>query len=595
MILVLLGVILTAGWMVRNAIADRRERNYAASLVRSLVTADINNVPAIVEEVVRYREWTEEPLRIAYLQSAEKSPERLRSALALLEIDGTQVDYLCNQMLTAEPADVPIVISALEPHRHLIEDRLWEALSSEEAGNDVRLSAASTLAVYAPLDKRWEQVGADVTELLVQVPLVFVGNWQEALRGVANHLLSPLEKVFHNADRGIVERKVAATILAAYVAEDLPRAVHLLCLADEFQFDVLFPLIEAQPTAAAKLLDSVLNEQLEPRWNDPPLGDSWQPLDKAARDTLISAHGIVAERFALCQTLPLDQWKPIADAMTASGYRPIRYRPYASGGGVHVAAVWTRDGGAWEVETASTPSAFQDVDSELRNRNLVPIDVSCHAEPEGDDTRRVRFVGLWGTADTETADTDQGAPQVCVGPDGPEFHEQAQRLLNDGYCRQSYAEVLGSNGIRYRCQRFAKGPPKGSDRQLIATLRDMSEGAYPGYLATDLFVYRRQPTVGTLPDLQEKLAEVDSVLGEQSDNRAARLNRVRLLARLGDYPSAMAELDLFLGTRDSVDDISLQMRACCMPRCRIRRPRFKISKIFSHANLTRLCSPTKEF
>ena len=44
-----------------------------------------------------------------------------------------------------------------------------------------------------------------------------------------------------------------------------------------------------------------------------------------------SAQGMLAERFAFCQTMPLDEFLTIAEALRPSGYRPTRFRPYAEG------------------------------------------------------------------------------------------------------------------------------------------------------------------------------------------------------------------------------------------------------------------------
>ncbi len=60
-----------------------------------------------------------------------------------------------------------------------------------------------------------------------------------------------------------------------------------------------------------------------------------------------SAQGMLAERFAFCQTMPLDEFLATAEALRVSGYRPVRFRPYADGQVVRVAAVWTRDGRNW--------------------------------------------------------------------------------------------------------------------------------------------------------------------------------------------------------------------------------------------------------
>jgi hypothetical protein len=56
------------------------------------------------------------------------------------------------------------------------------------------------------------------------------------------------------------------------------------------------------------------------------------------------AQGILSERLSFRQTMALDEFLTTAEALRASGYRPVRLRPYRDEQGVRVAAVWVRDG-----------------------------------------------------------------------------------------------------------------------------------------------------------------------------------------------------------------------------------------------------------
>ncbi len=77
-----------------------------------------------------------------------------------------------------------------------------------------------------------------------------------------------------------------------------------------------------------------------------------------------SAQGILAERFAFCQTMPIDEFLATAEALRKSGYRPVRLPPYADGHVVRVAAVWIRDGRKWRIS-----SGFR---REVRQQDEVP-------------------------------------------------------------------------------------------------------------------------------------------------------------------------------------------------------------------------------
>ena len=89
------------------------------------------------------------------------------------------------------------------------------------------------------------------------------------------------------------------------------------------------------------VLQSELAREVTYSWNDPPLDPSWGQPDANLVSRIEAARGMLADRFASCQTMPLDEFVATAEALRKSGYRPVRFRPYADGPMVSVAAVWT--------------------------------------------------------------------------------------------------------------------------------------------------------------------------------------------------------------------------------------------------------------
>src|SRR5207245_2141831 len=136
----------------------------------------------------------------------------------------------------------------------------------------------------------------------------------------------------------------------------------LLADADLKQYATLFPLLQAQPERAVARLTEELAKTPGFDWKDAPLDPAWAAPDPALVRQVEAAGGLVAERFALCQALPLEQFEAVAAGLRRGGYRPIRLRPYAVAASgplagsaqkpasgplaatVQVAAVWTRDG-----------------------------------------------------------------------------------------------------------------------------------------------------------------------------------------------------------------------------------------------------------
>jgi len=62
-------------------------------------------------------------------------------------------------------------------------------------------------------------------------------------------------------------------------------------------------------------------------WGDPPLDPAWKQPDAETKAELERAGGLVEDRFALCQALPLDRLSPVAEKLRAAGYRPVSARP----------------------------------------------------------------------------------------------------------------------------------------------------------------------------------------------------------------------------------------------------------------------------
>src|SRR5207302_764748 len=106
------------------------------------------------------------------------------------------------------------------------------------------------------------------------------------------------------------------------------------------------------------------------------------------RREIEDADGLLAERWALCQTLPLDRWASVAEGLRQSGYRPVRLRPYAYGPNTLVAAVWTRDSRTWKAELGLTAAAVRERDTVHQRNGLIPADAASYG-------KEVRHAALW--------------------------------------------------------------------------------------------------------------------------------------------------------------------------------------------------------
>ncbi len=176
----------------------------------------------------------------------------------------------------------------------------------------------------------------------------------EMLRPICVRLLPSLSATFRDGQRPETERSFATNILTDYAADQPAMLANLLLDAGPKAYPAFFSAAQSRQVETLPLFQAEIAKRPTHDWNDPPLGASWSELDSTARSRIEVAGGLVAERFAFCQTMPLDEFLTTAEGLRKSGYRPVRCRPYADGQIVKVAAVWTRDGRDWRIVSGLT-------------------------------------------------------------------------------------------------------------------------------------------------------------------------------------------------------------------------------------------------
>ncbi|MCU1376975.1 MAG: serine/threonine protein kinase, partial [Actinomycetia bacterium] len=227
----------------------------ARSLVASLRTAGIDQVPRLVGDMHQYRRWAVPMLR----EELADKPASLRSVLparlALLDSDPSQAEILADRMIDPEASSAVVLTirDALRPERERVVGRLWRALEDVSRPPASRLRAAMALADFAPPTPveggRWTGVASATAENLVRVLdespsdyAPFVG----AIAPARGQLLSGLTAMFRNPDD---RRHSLVTNLLVDLARDDPTAVAELAMSsDPDGFAKFFPLIQRHRT-----------------------------------------------------------------------------------------------------------------------------------------------------------------------------------------------------------------------------------------------------------------------------------------------------------------------------------------------------------
>ena len=100
---------------------------------------------------------------------------------------------------------------------------------------------------------------------------------------------------------------------------------------------------------------------------------------------------MLTERFAFCQTMPLDEFLTTAEGLRNSGYRPIRFRPTPTG---------RRSQGGGGLDPRRTPLAdrtglsadkVRQNDERNRKRRFMPVDVAGYVATDSDGKPTDRY------------------------------------------------------------------------------------------------------------------------------------------------------------------------------------------------------------
>jgi serine/threonine protein kinase len=369
----------------------------AEDQVESIVRADTAEVSRLIDRVEDFDRLLVNPLLGERLRnSLEDSKEHLHLSLALLPVDAGQVEYLYQRLLKSGPVELQVICAALRKHRDALVKQLWAVLEDRGSDPEVRFRAACALAEYDVSQdeanrKRWEDAAPFVADRLLaavqQNPSHYTPLLQ-MLRPLGDRLVRPLSLVFRNSERPQADRYWATNILAEYVAQPEMLA-DLLMDADPKQFGILYPKVQALGAEGVKRLIVELDQQTQPRWSDSPLDPSWKTPDAALVAKIEAADGFIAERFALCQTLPLTDFVAVAEKLRPCGYRPIRVRPYAAARCL-AAAVWTRDGRDWQLVHGLTAEDVRRQDAEHGKQGYYPEDVAGYLEGGQE-----RYAAVW--------------------------------------------------------------------------------------------------------------------------------------------------------------------------------------------------------
>jgi serine/threonine protein kinase/formylglycine-generating enzyme required for sulfatase activity len=425
------------------------------SLLGRLVDAEYPAVPKILAELRPHRvRFLPDLQRLAHVSPAD-SKARVVAALALLDDDPRQLEFLRGRLLVARPDEFQVVREALRPHASGTGEALWGVLKDPTRERSARLRAAAALAAYDPRNPRWEEGRGDVALALVHEERLQLAQWTELLRPARGWLTPALRGLYLDARQSESMRTAATLVLAEYLRDDPAAVSELILDANPERFRILIGILRAEPGESAPRLMKELVHVAEPRWLDPsPAFQALEPaLDPTAVAAIEAAGGMVAPRFAFCHSLPLADFEALAPMLGKAGYRPTCLRPFSTGGRLLVATAWARDGRKWRMVLGKTPEKITEEDKSLRAQRFLPVDIAGYVADDADHP--VRYAALWvDAAPREPALEFLDARMYVAVPD--EKHGDAWKPLQEtGFTpRTGFSVARRGGGLLYSSVRW---------------------------------------------------------------------------------------------------------------------------------------------
>jgi hypothetical protein len=376
----------------QRTVAAERER--ALDQVEALLVAKPSAVPTLIAAISPFRQWVDPRLR--ELLARDLSPAQARRVrLALLPVDPQQAGPLGDFLLDAEPDELLVVRDALRPQGAQLAERLWATVEDRQAAPARRLRAAGALAAYEPDDARWKRYARDLGRLLVAENSLRLGDWKALFEPVRAHLSPELLAVVSDRSASAADQENAANLGADFAAGDPVALVELATVVPARQFGELVERLRESGATGLPALDASLDAEPTPHWADKPLDPAWVPVSHVSVEAIERAGGVVDDRSAFCQTMPIDEFFKVAEALLLSGYRPRRARPYETRQGLLVAAVWERDGKNWRFVSGVNDDEIRRSDEVFRGKGLELCDITAGPVANRNGVSPMQYFGLW--------------------------------------------------------------------------------------------------------------------------------------------------------------------------------------------------------
>ena len=298
-----------------GAVGREQERAQALAQGDALQDASAATVPLLLKDMEPHRAEVLPRLRAKWQDAALTDGQRLRLGLALADDAEVRARLVELARKAEDPQDVLLVRDALAPHAEEMRPLLWGQVKEPGTPPAERFRLLAMLATLDPDGADWPQyAGPAVEEFLGANPL-HLGPWKTALEPVPRRPAAAAEP---GLPRQQGERSAAADRYPRGRLRGRP-ARGTRRIADRRGRAAIrraVPQGAGAPRTGHRLAAPGTRQDAGPRLEG-----------RAARSVVAGAgrgagaagggggEGLVAERFALCQALPLDQFDALAEGL----------------------------------------------------------------------------------------------------------------------------------------------------------------------------------------------------------------------------------------------------------------------------------------
>ena len=260
--IVSLAILLGLGWEVRNRLVTN-------SLVNNLSVATLNDIPPQVVRLRRYARWAKPRLRHVYRRSASTDAERLRAAMALVQIDpaapqdetiNTELRYLLDRLSRVDPTTHAAITESLGARRNDFLESMWRAVRDNATDDREKLRLAAVLAFHAPTDARWERIKSPVAQWMAASRSSTLAGWMTSFQPVQDLLTPEFIRILNDPNASAGMRNRSSDVLINYADDNPDDLVRSLVAADAFAFNELMTNLERHGQDALETLTAYWDE-----------------------------------------------------------------------------------------------------------------------------------------------------------------------------------------------------------------------------------------------------------------------------------------------------------------------------------------------